>query len=94
MEVFAKDVVRFPGIAEFILHCSALLPRYAFPVGLDIVDKYAKVPNWLSHAVSRTTAVKVMKAALDRGDTQLFDAIRRMLCGSGREFLLRPGILK
>ena len=32
---------------------SRLLPRYGFPVGLDIVDKYAHVPVWLTNAYSK-----------------------------------------
>jgi len=27
-----------------------LLPGYAFPLGLDIVDKYTRVPGWMTHA--------------------------------------------
>lgn len=29
---------------------SRLLPRYAFPVGLDVVDKFARVPKWMAEA--------------------------------------------
>lgn len=29
---------------------ARLLPNYAFPVGLDIVDKFAKVPKWMVEA--------------------------------------------
>ena len=32
---------------------AQLLPGYGFPVGLDIVDKYAHVPNWLTDAYSK-----------------------------------------
>src|SRR6185437_2089907 len=32
-------------LLRLLYHTSRLLPRYAFPVGLDIVDKYAKVPD-------------------------------------------------
>ncbi|MGV8084150.1 MAG: hypothetical protein AB2L09_11045 [Coriobacteriia bacterium] len=27
-----------------------LLPNYAFPIGLDIVDKYAAIPPWMTRA--------------------------------------------
>jgi hypothetical protein len=70
-----------------------LLPQYAFPAGLDIVDKFARIPNWMSTPVNTNTVVQALKRALDRDDTRLFDALRRMLCGSGREWLLRPGIM-
>ena len=35
---------------EYILSCSKLLPSYGYPVGLDIVDKSAKIPSWLGRA--------------------------------------------
>lgn len=94
IEMFAKDLPRFTETASLILHSALLLPRYAFPVGLDIVDKFARIPNWMSRPVNTNTAVTAMKRALDTGDTALFDALRRMLCGSSREFLLRPGMMK
>ncbi|KWN71222.1 DNA double-strand break repair nuclease NurA [Burkholderia ubonensis] len=94
IEIFEKDRSIFSDLAALILHCSLLLPRYAFPVGLDIVDKFARIPDWMSRPINTHTAVRAMRAALDNGDERLFDTLRRMLCGSGREFLLRPGIFR
>lgn len=94
IEMFAKDVERFRETAALIMHCALLLPNYAFPVGLDIVDKFARIPDWMSRPVNTRTAVMALKSALDEGDTRLFDSLRRMLCGSGREWLLRPGIFR
>ena len=94
LETFGKDRGRYREIAELVMHCSLLLPRYAFPVGLDIVDKFARIPNWMSRPVNTRTAVQAMKAALDQGDASLFDSLRRMLCGSGREFLTRPDVFR
>jgi hypothetical protein len=94
IEMFEKDRDRFVETATLILHCSLLLPRYAFPVGLDIVDKFVKIPDWMSKPVNTHTAVQTLKRALDRGDTRLFDALRRMMCGSQREWLFRPGIMQ
>ncbi|WP_316191941.1 MULTISPECIES: DNA double-strand break repair nuclease NurA [unclassified Bradyrhizobium] len=94
IEVFEKNLGQFEETASLVLHCSLLLPRYAFPVGLDIVDKFVKIPDWMSRPVNTNTAVQSLKRALDRGDTRLFDSLRRMLCGSQREWLLRPGIYR
>jgi hypothetical protein len=90
VELFKKDHNRFSEIAALVLHCALLLPRYAFPVGLDIVDKFAHIPDWMSRPVNTHTAVQALKKALEQGDMKLFDALRRMLCGSEREWLLRP----
>lgn len=92
IEVFEKDLKRFKELARLVMHCTWLLPRYAFPVGLDIVDKYAKVPNWMTRPVNTNTAVQALRKALDAGDTATFDALRRMLCGSTRDWLFRPKI--
>ncbi len=94
LEIFERDLPTFREMARLILHCSLLLPRYAFPVGLDIVDKFAKIPNWMSRPINTNTAVQALKSALYKGDQKLFDSLRRMLCGSSREWLLRPGISK
>ncbi len=92
IELFEKDRERYRDIAELVLHCSLLLPQYAFPAGLDIVDKFARIPNWMSRPVNTRTAVRVMKTAIDQGDEKLFNSIRHMLCGTGREFFTRPDI--
>jgi len=94
VELFEKDLSRFPETASLVYHCCLLLPKYAFPVGLDIVDKFAKVPNWMSRPINTYTAVGALKRALDDGDSELFDSLRRMLCGSSREWLLRPGVMR
>jgi hypothetical protein len=94
IEFFEKDLPHFHSTAKLIMHCCLLLPRYAFPVGLDIVDKYAKIPNWMSRPINTRMAVGTLKQALDSGDEKLFDSVRHILCGSGREWLLRPGIYR
>lgn len=90
IELFEKDVPRFQEAGELVFHCALLLPRYAFPVGLQIVDQFAKIPNWMSRPVNTHTTVTALRQALDSGNMSLFDSIRRMLCGSSREWLLRP----
>lgn len=94
IELFSKDISRFEETANLIFHCSLLLPRYAFPAGLNIVDKFARIPNWMTKPINTNTAVQSLKRALDSGDDKLFDSLRRMLCGSSREWMLRPGLIK
>lgn len=90
VEIFEKDKGCFSALARLVMHCAWLLPRYAFPVGLDIADKYAKVPNWMTRPVNTNTAVKALRQAMDTGDATTFNAMRRMLCGSTRDWLFRP----
>jgi hypothetical protein len=90
IEIFEHNLPQFAQLAQLVMHCAWLLPRYAFPVGLDIADKYAKVPNWMTRPVNTNTAVQALRRALDTGDAATFDAMRRMLCGSTRDWLFRP----
>ena len=39
-----ENAADFEVALDLVLHTSRLLPSYGFPVGLDIVDKFAKVP--------------------------------------------------
>lgn len=92
LEMFDNKLPAFERTAALLSHCSLLLPRYAFPIGLDIADKFAKVPNWMTRPVNTHATVQALKSALESGDTRAFNTLRRLLCGSEREWLLRPGI--
>ena len=76
--------------ARFLYHTARLLPRYAFPVGLDIVDKYAKVPDWISRGVSVQLSAAVLRRALKTGDAHLVAQIRLLLTKGPRDFFYRP----
>lgn len=93
IEIFGKDTDRFASMLALIFHCALLLPRYAFPAGLDIADKFAHIPDWMSRPMNTHTAVQALKTALDQGNFKLFDALRHLLCGSQREWLLRPRVM-
>ena len=85
---------RFEGdelhsIMKLIYHSSVLLPEYSFPVGLDIVDKYAKVPDWLSRGVSQHVAVKAYLLCLQEGDSRKLQLMRSLLGKSQRDFFFR-----
>jgi hypothetical protein len=87
---FEQSVPAFPEIARFLMHSAMLLPGYAFPVGLDIADKFAKIPNWMSRPVTTRMMVTAYKRALDSGDHKQIDALRHLLCGTERDFFFRP----
>lgn len=89
-ELFEKDVPRLDEIASLLLHSSKLLPGYAFPVGLDIVDKFAKVPAWLSRPVAARAAAGLLQRAIATGDDRVVSAVRSLLTAGKREWYLRP----
>ena len=70
---------------------SQLLPNYCFPVGLDVVDKYARVPSWMADAVSKL--VLANQSILREGLTpeELQKLIMFLLLGK-RDFYYRPQI--
>lgn len=77
-------------VMRLVYHTARLLPRYAFPVGLDIADKYAKVPDWISKGVSLELSSFVLRRALRTGDPHLVAQVRRLLSTSPRDFFFRP----
>lgn len=85
-----------PGLARImalLYHTSRLLPDYAFPVGLDIADKFAKVPDWLSSGVSAAIAAQVLAKAASTGQPRILEQVRRLLAQSPRDFFFRPRAL-
>ncbi len=75
---------------DLVYHTSRLLPEYAFPVGLDIVDKYARVPDWLSKGVSAAIAAQVLAKAVTTGQPRVLQQVRKLLAQSPRDFYFRP----
>jgi len=70
---------------------SRLLPNYAFPVGLDIADKFAKVPGWLLEAYRKYIMFNFGRLALDKElDQQELQKILMFYYLHQRDFMLRP----
>jgi len=86
----AADTQNLERVMGLLYHTSLLLPEYAFPVGLDIVDKYAKVPDWLSRGVSAAIAAQVLAKAVTTGDPRVLQQVRRLLAQSPRDYFYRP----
>lgn len=89
VEAFASEP-DFPGALELIFHTSRLLPSYGFPVGLDIVDKFAKVPEWMSKGIRGQHQVVLLKKALASGDPRAITFAKRVLAAKGRDWFFRP----
>ena len=75
---------------RIILHSCRLMPRYAFPAGLDIVDKYAKVPDWMSRPINSAMATQILRKALESGNSGLIAEAKRLVCGTARDWMFRP----
>lgn len=80
----------FEGALDLVLHTSRLLPSYGFPVGLDIVDKFAKVPAWMSRGVKGQYQIVLLRKALESGDPRAVNFAKRVLAAKGRDWWFRP----
>jgi hypothetical protein len=80
------------GAARRAYLYSRLLPRYGFPVGLDIVDKYAHVPAWMTGAYSKLIKHH-LGVSLQRGeinDTDMRRLLVQAMYMSQRDWIYRP----
>lgn len=71
---------------------SRLLPGYGFPVGLDIADKYAHVPSWLTEAYSKLIRFQ-LGVSLQKGeisDTEMRRILVQAIYMTHRDWLFRP----
>lgn len=83
---------QIPEAAKRTYLYSRLLPGYGFPVGLDIADKYAKIPAWLTGAYSKLIRHH-LGVSLQKGEITDAD-MRRILVQAiymtHRDWLFRP----
>jgi len=73
---------------------SRLLPGYGFPVGLDIADKHAHVPSWLTDAYSKLIRFQ-LGVSLQRGeitDAEMRKILVQAIYMTHRDWLFRPGV--
>lgn len=73
---------------------ASLLPRYGFPVGLDVADKYAHVPKWLTDAYSKLIRhhLGVSLQTGEISDAELRKIIVQAIYMTHRDWLFRPTI--
>lgn len=73
---------------------ARLLPGYGFPVGLDIVDKYAHVPDWMTSAYSKLIRLH-LGMSLQRGevdDKEMRKILVQAIYMTNRDWLYRPDV--
>lgn len=71
---------------------ARLLPGYGFPVGLDIADKYAKVPTWLTDAYSKLIRhhLGVSLQSGEISDAEMRRVLIQAIYMTHRDWLFRP----
>lgn len=71
---------------------ASLLPGYGFPIGLDIVDKFAKIPAWLTDAYSKLIRFH-LGVSLQQGqikDEEMRRILVQAIYMTHRDWLFRP----
>jgi hypothetical protein len=82
------------GIVRRTFLYARLLPGYGFPVGLDIADKFAHVPNWLTDAYSKLVRHQ-LGVSLQRGeitDAEMRRILVQAIYMTHRDWLFRPQV--
>ena len=82
----------YDDLIALVLHTSRLLPFYVFPVGLDIADRFAKVPSWMSAGIRSRHQVTLLRKAIESGDPRVIAYAKRVMASKGRDWLFRPTI--
>jgi hypothetical protein len=82
---------QYADVMQLLYHTARLLPNYAFPVGLDIADKFAKVPDWISRGISAEVSAIILRRAVKTGDARVVAQVRQFLARTPRDFFFRPG---
>jgi hypothetical protein len=94
IEVFDElDQGQIAEAARRVYLYARLLPGYGFPVGLDIVDKFAKVPSWLTEAYGKLIRFH-LGVGLQKGeisDSEMRRVLVQAIYMTRRDWLFRPG---
>lgn len=73
-----------------------LLPNYAFPIGLDIVDKFAAVPGWMTKAYKQLILAQYGRLLageyVDMTDVERLQMMVLTQGQGGRKRIDRPGV--
>jgi hypothetical protein len=80
------------GAAKRAYLYSRLLPNYCFPVGLDIVDKFAHVPAWMTAAYGKLIrhhlGVSLQKGEIS--DREMRQLLVQAIYMTHRDWIFRP----
>jgi len=77
-------------LMETVFAFSQFLPKYAFPVNLDIVDKMAKVSGWLTRAYIYDIKKEILEATIFENNFEKLNNLPRLMKDIQREWYLRP----
>lgn len=75
---------------------ASLLPGYAFPIGLDIADKYAAIPSWMTNAYRQLIMAEygrlISGEFVEMTDTEALKSMIMLQGGGKRSRKTRPEV--
>ncbi len=90
------DVSQLSEILGRAFDYASLLPNYAFPIGLDIVDKFAAIPSWMTKAYKQLILAQFGRLMLgdyvDMTDVERLQTMVLMQGDGGRRRKERPEV--
>lgn len=89
---YTEDKELIEILMSYIYSCARILSRYAFPVGLDIIDKYAKIPDWMSSSAVKLARQALYSEIMKTHDTEEMSLILKVMSLQARDFFFRPKI--
>ena len=75
---------------SYILAVSKLLPNYGYPVGLNVVDRFVKISNWMSKASRNYFTTHLLKQAINNKDKNTVSLALKILSKKNRAWMNRP----
>ena len=75
---------------SYILAVSKLLPSYSYPVGLHVVDRFVKIPQWMKKASKNYWSTHALKSVMNNQKLGPNSLVLKYISNKNRTWANRP----
>ena len=75
---------------SYILAVSKLLPSYSYPVGLHVVDRFVKIPQWMKKASKNYWSIHALKNVMNNQKVGPNSLVLKYISNKNRTWANRP----
>ena len=75
---------------SYILAVSKLLPSYSYPVGLHVVDRFVKIPQWMKKASKNYWSTHALKNVMNNQKVGPNSLVLKYISNKNRTWANRP----
>lgn len=75
---------------SYILAVSKLLPSYSYPVGLHVVDRFVKIPQWMKKASKNYWSTHALKSVMNNQNKGPNSLVLKYISNKNRTWANRP----